>query len=392
MKAASGNSSIGRSIAAATTTRVGPRLRDGKGAERPKAGAERVAGLRVLQGIGGGGRGGAELQFTRLALALGRAGLNQRLLVRRDPERTAMLRAGGADPLELPFGGILDLATRLTFRREIGRFDPDVVLTWMNRATAFCPHPAKRRFAHVARLGGYYDLRYYRRCDHLIANTEDIAAYVRKGGWPAEKVHYLPNFVDSTLSPAVPRSQFDTPGDAPLLLALGRLHVNKAFDVLLDALAMLPEAWLWLAGSGPLEGQLKAQAARLGVAGRVRFLGWRDDLPALAAAADLIVVPSRHEPLGNVVLEAWAQRRPLVAAASQGPAALIRDQESGLLVPVEDAGALAAAIRRVITEPGLGGRLVEGGWAAHQADFTEAISVARYMELFERLARERRGG
>ncbi len=344
-----------------------------------------------MQAIGGGGRGGAELQFTRLALALGRAGLEQRLLVRRDAGRTAALRAGGADPRELPFGGVFDLTTRLAFRREIGRFDPDVVLSWMNRATALCPHPHGRRFVHVARLGGYYDLRYYRRCDHLIANTEDIAAYIRRGGWPAERVHYLPNFVDSAQAPAAPRAAFDTPAGAPLLLALGRLHVNKAFDVLLTAMARLPEAWLWLAGSGPLDGTLKQQAERLGIAGRVRFLGWRDDLAALAAAADMIVVPSRHEPLGNVVLEAWALRRPLVAAAAQGPAALIRDEESGLLVPVENAEALAAAIGRVIAEPGLADRLVAGGWAAYQADFTEAISVARYLELLERLAAAPRG-
>ncbi len=345
-----------------------------------------------MQAIGGGGQGGAELQFTRLALALGRAGLEQRLLVRRDEARTAALRAGGVAPQELRFGGILDLTTRRAFGREIARFDPDLVLTWMNRATAFCPHPRGRRFVHLARLGGYYDLRYYRRCDHLVANTEDIAAYIRRGGWPAERVHYLPNFVEAATTPAASRTQLDTPDGAPLLLALGRLHVNKAFDVLLDAMAELPEAWLWLAGSGPLEKPLKAQAERLGIASRVRFLGWRDDLPALAAAADLVVVPSRHEPLGKVVLEAWAQRRPLVAAAAQGPAALIRDEESGLLVPIENARALAGAIRRVIAEPGLAERLVAGGWAAYQADFTEAISVARYMELFERLARERRGG
>jgi glycosyltransferase involved in cell wall biosynthesis len=343
-----------------------------------------------MQAIGGGGRGGAELQFTRLALALGRAGLEQHLLVRRDAERTAALRAGGAEPRELPFGGIFDLTTRLAFRREIDRFDPEVVLTWMNRATAFCPNPRGRRFVHVARLGGYYDLRYYRRCDHLIANTEDIADYIRRGGWPAERVHYLPNFVESASAPAISRAQLETPPNVKLLLALGRLHENKAFDVLLEAMARLPDFWLWLAGSGPLDGPLKRQAERLGVAGRVRFLGWRDDLAALAAAADIIVVPSRHEPLGNVVLEAWAQRRPLVAAAAQGPAALIRDEESGLLVPVENADALAAAIGRVTAEPGLAERLVAGGWAAYQTDFTEAISVARYLELFERLAAGRR--
>lgn len=351
-----------------------------------------MSGVRVLQAIGGGGRGGAELQFTRLAVALGRAGLDQRLLVRRDDERTAALDAGGVAPRELPFGGVFDISTRRAFRREIARFDPDIVLTWMNRATAFCPHPRGRRFVHVARLGGYYDLRYYRACDQLIANTEDIADYIRRGGWPSPQVHYLPNFVESVKAPAQPRGDLDTPAGVPLLLALGRLHVNKAFDVLLDAMAQLPEAWLWLAGSGPLDRQLEEQAERLGISGRVRFLGWRDDLAALAAAADVIVVPSRHEPLGNVVLEAWAQRRPLVAAAAEGPSALIKAEESGLLVPVEDAAALASAVRRVIEEPGLAARLVEGGWTAYQADFTEAISVARYLELFERLAKAAGGG
>src|SRR3546814_9386444 len=62
-----------------------------------------------------------------ISLALGRAGLNQRLLVRRDAERTAMLQSGGAEPRELPFGGFLDLATRLAFRREIAGFDPDEI-------------------------------------------------------------------------------------------------------------------------------------------------------------------------------------------------------------------------------------------------------------------------
>lgn len=352
-----------------------------------------MAELRVLQAIGGGARGGAELQFTRLAIALARAGLRQHILVRPDEERTAALKAGGIEPVELPFGGILDFRTRAGFRREIDRFDPHVVLTWMNRATAFCAGPRRARgYVHVARLGGYYKLRHYRHCDHLIANTADIAAYIRRSGWPAERAHVLPNFVHADPAPPMPRETFATPDGVPLILSLGRLHHNKAFDVLLAAMVELPGVWLWLAGSGPAAAALTRQAARLGIAERVRFLGWRDDLPALAAAADAIVVPSRHEPLGNVVLEAWAHRRPLVATASQGPRVLIRSEESGLLVPVDDAHALAAAVRRVLEEPGLAERLIEGGWAAFQADYTEAKSVARYLELFERLARDARGG
>ena len=76
----------------------------------------------------------------------------------------------------------------------------------------------------------------------------------------------------------------------------------------------------------------------------MRFLGWRTDRGALLRAADICVLPSRWEPFGTVMLEAWAAGTPLVAAASQGPAALIEDGGNGLLVPVDDVAALAAAV------------------------------------------------
>ena len=169
------------------------------------------------------------------------------------------------------------------------------------------------------------------------------------------------------------------------MLALGRLHVNKGFDVLLAALAALPGAWLWLAGEGPLRAALLAAAARLGVASGSRFLGWRDDVGALMAAADVLVCPSRQEPLGNVVIEAWAHRRPVVAAMSDGPAGLITAAKSGLLFPIDDAPALAAALERLIGDAALGARLAEAGHAAYRAEFTEAAVVGRYLALFERL-------
>jgi len=115
----------------------------------------------------------------------------------------------------------------------------------------------------------------------------------------------------------------------------------------------------------------------------VRFLGWRQDTAALLAACDMLVCPSRHEPLGNVVIEAWAQNRPVVAAASQGPSGLIEDGASGLLVPVENADALALALRRVAESPDLAAGLVSGGRVAYEAGFTEATVVSRYLEFFE---------
>jgi glycosyltransferase involved in cell wall biosynthesis len=340
--------------------------------------------MRLLQAMAGARHGGAEAFFVRLAIALQRAGQAQQLLIRRDADRAAALRRGGVELAELPFAGRLDFATRLGFRRAIARHRPEVVLTWMNRATRLCP---RGDFVHVARLGGYYDLKYYRRCDHLIGNTIDIVAYLERQGWPKERAHYLPNFVSAAPAAPVARASLATPEEAPLVLALGRLHPNKGFDTLLAALVEVPGAYLWLAGEGELRDTLARQARLLGLESRLRFLGWRDDTAALLAAADLLVCPSRREPLGNVVIEAWAAGVPVVATASEGPLALIDDDQTGRLVPIDDAPALAIALREVLADHALAARLAEAGRAAYEAEYSEARVVTLYRDFLEQVAR-----
>jgi len=342
---------------------------------------------RVLQALAGAEHGGAEAFFDRLVGALARAGVTQHVLTRDHPTRLARLRAAGLAPVALRFGGWLDWTTRRRFRAEIARFRPDLVLTWMSRATSFCPAPpvAGQRFLRVGRLGGYYDAKYYRGCDHLIANTADICDWLVGQGFAPGTVHHLPNFVDATPAPPVDRASLDTPAAAPLLLALGRLHPNKAFDVLIDALAALPDAYLWLAGEGDARAALARRASERGVAARLRWLGWRDDVPALLAAADILVCASRHEPLGNVVIEGWAHGVAVVATASQGPRALIRDTADGLLVPIDDAGALAAALRRLIDDTALRAALARAGRARYEAAFTEQAVVRKYRAFFNQV-------
>src|SRR5271155_2486998 len=165
-------------------------------------------------------------------MALNRAGETQRVLVRGNPDRSQTLRTAGVGVGELAFGGPFDLSTRFGFRREIARWRADIVLTWMSRATWLCP---RGDFVHVARLGGYYDLKHYRRCDHLVANTRGIVAYILAQGWPENRVHYLPNSPASGRGAAVSRASLDTPAEAILVLALGRLHPSKGFEILLEA-------------------------------------------------------------------------------------------------------------------------------------------------------------
>jgi glycosyltransferase involved in cell wall biosynthesis len=346
---------------------------------------------RLLQAIAGARHGGAETFFVRLATALNRAGETQRVLIRRDSDRSQTLRAAGVGVAELTFGGPFDLASRLAFRREIARWRPDIVLTWMSRATRHCP---RGHFVHVARLGGYYDLKYYRRCNHLIANTRAIVDYAVDRGWPRERIQYLPNFVpDARAAGPCDGSATARPENPPLGLALGRLHPNKGFALLLEALAQTREARLTIAGDGPLRASLEQLAGSLGLADRVSFLGWREDVAQLLASADFLVCPSLHEPLGNVVIEAWSAGLPVVATASDGPVGLIEDEVSGILVPLPGQprggpSALATAIERLCRDPALRARLGQAGRQAYEAEFTEEVVIAGYRGFFERVAPE----
>lgn len=339
---------------------------------------------RILQAIAGAEVGGAEAFFERLAIAFAEAHIEQHCVIRSNAARRVNLTSSGIPVTELSFGGRFDIFTRSRLRRAIVAFKPDIVFSWMSRATGYVPAgtPAEKGFVHLARLGGYYDLKNYRHCDHLVCNTEDLRTYAINGGWAESRVHYVPNFVAAERAMPVSRATLATPGDVPVFLAAGRLHPNKGFDVLLDAMARVPKAHLWLAGSGPLDAQLKAQAGRLNIADRVHFLGWRSDVVSLIAAADVLVCPSRLEPLGNVVLEAWAQGAPVVAAASMGPAALIEEGQSGLLVPLDNATALADALLRILADGALRTRLADGGRAAFEASFTKDAVVKHYRELF----------
>ncbi|MCW9034908.1 MAG: glycosyltransferase [Rhodospirillales bacterium] len=345
--------------------------------------------MKLLQAMAGAEFGGAEAFFTRLAVAFEQAGLSQKVTIRKNQARANQLRGGGVEPVELSFGGRLDFRTPMALKRQINEFQPDIVLTWMNRATRMCPAPKDKNFLQVARLGGYYDLKYYKNCDHLIGNTQDIVDYVVKEGWPKERAHYLPNFVSSKRVPAISRKEFFTPTTVPLIVALGRLHENKAFDVLLKALNRVSDPYLWIVGEGPLRQELEALAGKLAIKPRVRFLGWRDDVEALYAAADIFICPSRHEPLGNVVLEAWAQGKPVIAADSLGPGILIQNEVNGLLVPVDDDQAMASALKWLIKEPDFAEELAQAGQAAYEKDFTEEAVVSQYFEFFERILQEK---
>ncbi len=330
--------------------------------------------------------GGAEAFFVRMVQALHDAGLDQSVVIRPGDGREQRLGASGIPVATAPFRILFDFKTPLVLRRALDEFQPDIILAWMSRAAQMMP-PVRRGSVFAARLGGFYHLKYFASCDHLIGNTRYLVDWLGQQGWPRDRLHYLPNFTDAVPGAPIVRSSLSTDDDVPVILALGRFHDDKAFDVLIPALAQVPKAILWLGGSGPREGRLRAQARACGVEGRIRWLGWRKDVPALAAAADMLVCPSRVEPLGNVVLEAWAYGLPVVAARSSGPEELIEDTRTGLLVPMEDADSLAQAMQRVITDRSLAHDLSARAREHVNHRFSKASVTDAYLHFFETVRR-----
>jgi glycosyltransferase involved in cell wall biosynthesis len=243
------------------------------------------------------------------------------------------------------------------------------------------------RYSHVARLGGYYKLKYFTSAGHFVTNTPDIRRYLVENGIAPDAITHINNFAPEEISHnPLKRSDFGTPQDAPLLAALGRLHPNKAFDTLIRSMAALPGVYLWIAGEGPERGALEKLIAELNLGDRVKLLGWRSDRADLLAAADICVIPSRHEPFGNVFIQAWAQKIPLVTTASEGPSQYVQDGKDALVTPVDDAEMLSKTIARLVADKDLQKQLVENGHGRYLAEFTKENTVRAYLELYHALS------
>ncbi len=330
--------------------------------------------------MAGGKSGGAENFFMRLVPALSEGGIEQQVIIRKHKERFEQLTQANIPVTQLSFGGRLDWFTTYNIKLKAKEYCPDIIMSWMNRASRITP---KGQWRNVGRMGGYYNLKYYKNCHYLICNTKDICDYVIKQGRPHDKVMYIPNFVEEEKLLPIKRAIFETPEDATLLFALGRFHENKAFDTLLIALSYIKDAYLWIAGEGPLEKKLKQQTNEIGICNRVRFLGWRKDIAALHAAADIFICPSRHEPFGNVILEAWAHSKPVVATLSEGPRQLIHNDINGLLVPIDDPKAMALAIQNLINDKTRAQSLAINGHETYAKCFSRDTVVREYRRFFE---------
>jgi glycosyltransferase involved in cell wall biosynthesis len=277
-----------------------------------------------------------------------------------------------------------DLRAIARLRRLTAAWRPDVVHAHGLRAGAltaiaaaftrpgvYHPRPALVVTVHNASAAGgvtgaiyrVLELIVARSADSVLCVSQDLEERMRAAGArrvgralvPADPVSADPV---SAETPAVPFLPGDPDRGRPIVLAVGRLASQKGFGALLEAAAfwrdMRPEPLLVIVGQGPLEAELKSQAARLQV--DARFAGHRDDVPVLLASAGVFVLPSVWEGQPLILQEALRAGVPVVATRVGGIPALT-GEDAALLVPPGDVPRLAGAVRAVLTDPALAARL-----------------------------------
>ncbi|CAL1241496.1 glycosyltransferase [Candidatus Methylocalor cossyra] len=355
-----------------------------------------------LQVLGGRQLGGADQFYLRLVRALHEAGqpviaVNRaRSPVARELARTAV------EQIHLPFANQWDFWSALRLRQLVRAHQPCVVQTYMGRATRLTRLSPNGHAVHIARLGGYYKIDgYYRHAHAWIGNTRGLCDYLVQQGLPAHRVYHIGNFVPDPVAVSEARREelralHRIPREAWVLFALGRLIGSKGFDDLLEALSLLPTELggrpmvLLIAGDGPLAAPLRRQAAALGVVGRIRWLGWQNAPGEWYALADAFVCPSRHETLGNVILEAWSYALPVVSTETRGALELIVPGETGLLSPCADPAALAERLRELFTSSEAArAELGRRGYRFLTERFSREAILAAYLNLYEQLLAER---
>ena len=220
-----------------------------------------------------------------------------------------------------------------------------------------------------------------RRADSVLCVSADLEERMRSAG--ARRV--CPAIVPAPPFHAIARNV--SAETSPVVLAVGRLATQKGFAVLLRAAAqwrdLEPGPRLVIAGRGPLEAELKAQAASLGVA--AEFAGQRSDVPELLAAADVFVLPSLWEGQPLILQQALHAGVPIVATRVGGNPALT-GEDAALLVPPGDPARLAGAVRAVLTDPALAGRLRKAALDRARALPDEAAAVSAALSEYGHLA------
>jgi len=312
----------------------------------------------------------------------------------------ARARAAGLAVRPLAFGGDLAPAAILGLVRLLRTDAPQVVHAHDPHATgAGLVATRLRRGPCLVTsrrvslpLRGPLSRRKYAACDRVIAVSRAVARVLLDDGLPARRLLVVHDGVLDRRPEREGREalrDLGIPGDCPVIGNVAALTEHKDHETLLAAmprvLEKVPAARLVVVGAGELRGRLEARARRLGLGERCVFTGFRTDLDRLIPAFSVLCLTSTTEGLGSSLLDAMCFGRPVVATETGGIPEVVRHGENGLLVPVGDSGALAAALAGLLLEADRGEALGRAGRRRFEQEFTAERMVDETLSLYDDL-------
>lgn len=362
-----------------------------------------VAHLDEQSGLRGG-----EQQAAWLVRGLTGHGVRN-LLVGRPGEAFLAMHEDNADlaRIPLPLKGELDLYSAMRLARIVKQHGVDILHAHTSHAHgiavlavlfgAFCRVVVSRRVNFMPKAH-FLNRWKYRRADRILCVSQTVHDTLVQYGLGGPRLRTVHSAVDEerALMPPVPRSSLGIPEGAPLLFSAGSLVGHKDHANLLQAFSLvrrtIRDAELCIAGEGPLEDALKKQCAALNLNKAVHFLGYRADAPGITRTADLYVSSSWSEGLGTSILEALAAGTPVVAAEAGGAYEMVIPGQTGHLVPVRDAEALARAILASLEHRQQALAMAENGKAHVRERFSVDRMVTGTLEVYRELTDESAAG
>jgi len=342
---------------------------------------EKNSKLKVLNIMSGANSGGAESFFERLAVAIEKEDLEQKVIIRYHKKRFDYLNTNLSDLKYIKLFNNFNPFCQSTIEKSIKEFEPNIILTWMNRASRILPNEKLGNEVVVGRLGGYYKMKNYAKCDYLIANTQDIKNYIIDSGWDSNKVTFIPNFVNPNK-----KTKLDLEFNKnKTLIAMGRFHENKGFDVLIKSLSFLPSYSLIIVGQGLLKEFYKELIEKYNLKERVKIFDWTDDISSFLNSASVLICPSRHEPFGNIIIDGWAHKIPVIAANVSGPNNLIKEKVNGLKFEKEDIFELVEKVKEIQKNKKLKEKIIKNAFDEYSKQFTQEIVVKKYISFFRKI-------
>lgn len=304
--------------------------------------------MKLINALFARGMGGIEQAFVDYGRALSLQGHDVLQLVHPDAAIIPLLKKHGLRYVPVSNFGQWDVFASKRLRTIVKNAQAELAIAHGNRAISLLGSACNKHCPLIG-VAHNYNLKRFPKLDGALTVTKGLKQHLISQGMKEDNIFHIPNMI--ALPDPLPGAHKMT--YPPVIGCIGRFVEKKGFDVLVSALNILHKQGMdfraILAGDGPVHGAVQKQVQSLGLQKKISLPGWVSDPSSFYNDISLFCLPSRHEPFGIVLLEAMAHGLPVISTDSEGPTELLTNRFNALIVPRDDANALAEGLIELIS-------------------------------------------